>query len=40
LKQLKQIRDFYVATKDELEKVQNEIATRIAKGETDDGDSF
>jgi hypothetical protein len=40
LKQLKQIRDFYVATKDELEKVENEIATRIAKGETDDGDSF
>lgn len=40
LKQLKQIRDFYVATKDELEKVENEIATRIANGETDDGDSF
>jgi hypothetical protein len=36
LKQLKQIRNFYVVTQDELEWVEKEIATRIANGETDE----
>jgi hypothetical protein len=35
LRQLKQIREFYVVTKEELEKVEKEIQIRIANGETD-----